>query len=443
MIDPLSAAGIAYPIAKDLFKVARRLRQAYDHIKHAKKSLKKMINRTETVAETYKLFSATMADAKKIKDLAKTFEEHPKLIKNIKSESKQIIHKLKTLTRIFSPLLQGNHIDPIQRWITQFEWYRKEKKVVAPVLLEMQILERSMGLIATLIIIQMLQHSERKAISGRDSVQVEIQHLRKSMDIGFKKLQDDKWAQKEILKQRPMMAKQDTSPFHFAQEVLRVLNEEIPKLHQTQPRDSPSTPDSRPSSSSLVLYVKVPSTPPSSPPRPSAGGLESVVPSQLQEVSTQGPEVLSRKCQHQQQQQQQQQEPNHPESLSPPLSHLSNVVGGESELESMEDVSPQPGPYVRMPPFGPPDAGPRPPPGRSSPDQLTPSGSGGDQQAENSMPPCSTKLSGQRNREPYSGGKRQNSSRISVYGNDGEVTHTHLTQSAGLPSGWQRRKGES
>ncbi|KAL4923230.1 uncharacterized protein BDV17DRAFT_297208 [Aspergillus undulatus] len=420
MIDPLSAAGLAYPIAKDLCKAARKLRKACHHIQHAKKSLEEMIDRTETVAETYELFSGTMADAKKIRDVGATFKKHRKLINNIEEESKRIIDKLKTVTRIFTPLLQDDYIDRIQRWITQFEWYRKEKNVVAPVLLEMQILEQSMNLIATLIIIKMLQHNERKAISGRDSILVEIKHLSKSMDIGFKKLQDDKRAQEELLKQRSMTAEQDASPVYFAQEILRVLKKEIPKLHQNQPRDSPSTPDSGPSSSSPAFYQQVPSTPPSSPPRPSAGDLESVVPSQLQEVSTQGPEA---------QEQQQQQPQNHPlsESPSPPLPHLSGAVGGESELESKEDVSPQPGPYVRMPPFA----------------QLTPSSSGGDQRVENRMLPCSTNHSGQRIREPYSGAKRQNGSRISAYGNDGEVTHTHLTGSAGLPPGWQRRRGES
>jgi hypothetical protein len=174
MVDPLSAAGLAYPIAKDFFSLAKRLRQAYHEIQHAQKNLKTMINQTETVAETYELFTDTMADAKKVKDLATTFKKHRKLIRRVKKESIRIIKNLRIITKMFLPLLQNGPIDPIQRWITQFQWYRKEKKAVVPLLMEMRILEGSMSLIATLVSIQMLQHSERRTISGRGSIQVQM-----------------------------------------------------------------------------------------------------------------------------------------------------------------------------------------------------------------------------------------------------------------------------
>jgi hypothetical protein len=96
-----------------------------------------------------------------------------------------------------------------------------------------------------------------------------------------------------------------------------------------------------------------------------------------------------------------------------------------------------------LPPFGPPEAGPRPRPGRSSPAQRTPSSSGSDQRAENATPHCLDTYAGPRNGESYSGGKRRTGSRISMYGNDGEVTHTHLTGPIGLPPRCQRRRRKS
>ncbi|KAL4735034.1 hypothetical protein BDV11DRAFT_208838 [Aspergillus similis] len=399
MIDPLSAAGIAYPIAKDLYNCVKRLRRAYHEVQHAKESLKKVIDRAEIVAETYVFFSDTMADAKKIKELAQTFERRRNLIRNVKSESSQITKKLREITKIFSPILLDGPSDPVQRWITQFQWYRKEKSVVVPLLIEMQILQDSMGLIATLVNIQMLQHNSQKAKIGRDSIQVQI----KSTEIGLMKLQEDKRAQEEMLKQKSATAKQDVSAVYFAQKIIRILEREIPKLHRNQPSDSPSTPDPGPSSSASAPRRQTPRTPPSLFSRSDAGD----------------------------------QEP-------PPLSHHPvEVVDGNEQEKSMEDAHPQQGPYVRMPPFGPPEAGPRPRPGRNSLAGLTPSSSGGDQPVEKRAPHHSNRHSRQGNKESYSGNKRRTSSRISVYGDEGEVTHTHLMGSAGLPPGWHRRKGES
>ncbi|KAL4749329.1 hypothetical protein BDW72DRAFT_214135 [Aspergillus terricola var. indicus] len=399
MIDPLSAAGLAYPIAKDLYYYAKCLRQACREIQHAKNSLKKVINKAELVAETYMLFSNTMASAKKNQNLAKTFKRQPKLMRNVRSESTRIIKKLWEIIEVFSPLLQKYPINPVQRWIMQFQWYRKEKNAVVPLLMEMQFLQGSMDIIATLVNIQMLQHSDRRAESGRDSIQVQI----KSTEIGLMRLQEDKRVQEEMLKQRSVTAKQNDSADYFAQEVIRILKREIPKLHRNQPPGRPWTPDFGPSSSSSAPRQQVPRTPPPLLSRPDDGGHE-----------------------------------------TPPLSHYLVEVGDESATEKgMEDAHPQQGPYVQMPPFGPPEAGLRPRPGRNSLAHLPPSSSEGDQSAEGRAPYPSKCYLEERNRNSYSTDKRQTGSRISVYGNEGEFTHTHLTGSAGLPPGWQRHKGES
>ena len=174
MIDPLSVAGLAYPIAKDLVGLALKLRQASHKIRHARASLEEMSDQTETVAETYEFFRETMAGAKKVKGMGRTFEKHGKLIQKVKSKSRRLASRIRAITDLFSPLLETNHIDRVQRWVAQFRWYRKEKKVIAPLLMEMKILEGSMDLIATLVVIKMLQHSDHRTNSEWDSIQVQM-----------------------------------------------------------------------------------------------------------------------------------------------------------------------------------------------------------------------------------------------------------------------------
>lgn len=174
MIDPLSATGLAYPVAKDLYRYAKRLKRAYHEIQHAKESLKKVIDKIEIVAETYMFFKDTMDDAKKIKDLAQTFRLRRNLIRKVKSEAEQIITELKAITNIFSPLLRNDSSDPVQKRITQFQWYRKEKSAVVPLLMDMQILQGSMDLIAKLVILQILQNSYQNAESGQDSIHMQM-----------------------------------------------------------------------------------------------------------------------------------------------------------------------------------------------------------------------------------------------------------------------------
>ncbi|CBF82346.1 predicted protein [Aspergillus nidulans FGSC A4] len=402
-MDPISATGLAYPIAKDLYRYAKRLKRAYHEIQHAKESLKKVIEKIEIVAETYMFFKDTMDDAKKIKDMAQTFKLRRNLIRKVKSEAKQIIAELKALTNIFSPLLQNSSRDSVQKWITQFQWYRKEKSAVVPLLMDMRILQGSMDLVATLVTLQMLKNSYQNAESGRDSIHMQIKHLRRLTEIGLKKLQEDEKAQKEILKKRLTTAKQDDMALNLALQIIRILEKEIPGLYRNQPPDSQPTPvPATPSSSSAPPQI-TPRTSPSLGSRPDVKG-----------------------------------------QVSPPLSHQTVWVIDESEQEEgMEDAPPEQGPYVRMPPFGPPEAGPRPRRGRKSLDRPTPSSSGDDQLEKNRARNHQNDYSRHRNRELYSGHKLRAGSRISVYGSEGEVTPTHLMGSAALPQGWQRRKEES
>ncbi|KAL4865517.1 hypothetical protein BDV12DRAFT_211022 [Aspergillus spectabilis] len=379
MTDPLSAAGLAYPVAKDLIMLARELRQGYHKIRYAKKDLSNVIDRTETVAQIYEFFGDTIADAKKINDLARTFKKHRKLILKVETESDRIIEKLENITMMFWPLLEWyGPIDPIQRWIMQFQWYTEGKRAIVPVFEEMQILER--------------------AGSGRDSIQVQIKHLIKSFDIGLKKLQHNQRALEETLRRKTALTSDDMVPNQFAQEVLSILEREMRQLHHNKHPDNPSTPDSGPPSSSSAPGQRVPSTPPSSPP-----------PSSAEQPTS---------------------------SRSPELSRPASVADDEHQREGNgEEVPEQRVAYVRLPPFGPPEPGPRPRPGRSSPGDLNSPRGPNSHKTEGTL-----RRHGTGHSRELGGGsslrtRGRNGSRISVYGNDGEVTHTHLTGSAGLPSG--------
>jgi hypothetical protein len=136
--------------------------------------------------------------------------------------------------------------------------------------------------------------------------------------------------------------------------------------------------------------------------------------------------------------------PTSPSPSPPPtLPQLTSVAGDESEQEETpKEDRPQPGPYVPTALFGPPEPGPRPRAGRSSPTYRASSSSGSSEQAESRNMPYPKSHPGQRGGKLYSAGRRRSGSQISMYGIDGEVTHTHLTGAAGLRQGWQRRKGE-
>jgi hypothetical protein len=286
------------------------------------------------------------------------------------------------------------------------------------------------------------------------------------MDIGFKKLQDDQRVQSEMINQglATVTANQHLSPNDFAQEVLRMLKKEIPriKLPPRQPPDSPLTPDSDPSSGSSALHLKPPSTPPSSPSHSNVAGWGPMIPLEPQELSGQALKEPDRTSQRQNPHPVSSTAPLpfHPRanrilissyqplptspSPSPALPQLTSVAGDESEQEETpKEDRPQPGPYVPTALFGPPEPGPRPRAGRSSPTHLAPSSRGSNQQAESRNMPYSNSDSGQQSGKLYSVGGRRSGSKMSIYGIDGEVTHTHLTGSAGLRPGWQRREGES
>jgi hypothetical protein len=123
------------------------------------------------------------------------------------------------------------------------------------------------------------------------------------MDIGFKKLQDDQRVQSEMINQglATVNANQHLSPNDFAQEVLRMLKKEIPriKLPPRQHPDSPLTPDSDPSSGSSAPHQKPPSTPPSSPSHSNVAGRGPMTPVEPQELSGQGLKEPDRTSQRQ------------------------------------------------------------------------------------------------------------------------------------------------
>ncbi|KAF9892655.1 hypothetical protein FE257_001057 [Aspergillus nanangensis] len=261
MVDPLSALGLAYPVTRDLLKIARKLKRVCHEMNHATENLEKIISRVDIVAETYKLFTDTMNDTNRIDDLATT--------------------------------TQNPTAEPIQRWISQFEWYRAEKRSVVPLLLEMQILEGSMSLIANLVIIRMLQRSERRDTNGQHSIYVQIKLLTKSMSIGFKTLEDHQRAQARILERGSATRNQDVSPNQFSQEVLRLLKREIPKLKPHHTPGNRATPDPGPPSRSRVPSNRGISTATSARPDPHPQDQEPVFQSPIAKVSGQIPEAPS------------------------------------------------------------------------------------------------------------------------------------------------------
>jgi hypothetical protein len=156
MTDPLSIVGVVYPVARDLFKLARHMKRAYKGIRHAKHDLNKVIRRTKTVARTYEFFRDTLKQAEGIEELAPMFKRHKRLIGGVEMESEQIITKLKDITKIFWFLMKGDPVNVTDKWIAQYEWFRKSKKVVPPLFQEMKVLEKSMRTIGILVNTQML-----------------------------------------------------------------------------------------------------------------------------------------------------------------------------------------------------------------------------------------------------------------------------------------------
>jgi hypothetical protein len=159
MADILAVAGLAYPIAKDLVKFAKKLRRLYKQIRNAKNDLFRVINRTISVARTYDFFRDTMKVARGIQELAPMFKRHQQLIGSIDEESIRTIGRLKHITRKFRTLIDGEPVGTIERLIAQFEWSREGKKTIPSLFQDMEVLERSMRTIGTLMQIQLLSQA--------------------------------------------------------------------------------------------------------------------------------------------------------------------------------------------------------------------------------------------------------------------------------------------
>jgi hypothetical protein len=66
---------------------------------------------------------------------------------------------LKHITRKFRTLIDGEPVGTIERLIAQFEWSREGKKTIPSLFQDMEVLERSMRTIGTLMQIQLLSQA--------------------------------------------------------------------------------------------------------------------------------------------------------------------------------------------------------------------------------------------------------------------------------------------
>ncbi|KAL2869081.1 uncharacterized protein BJX67DRAFT_379560 [Aspergillus lucknowensis] len=410
MIDPISAASLAYPAAQDLVRLAQKMRLAYKEIRHAKQNLEETIERTERVAQTYELFRDTMKRAKRMKELAPMFEKYQVLLRRVRKEPRRIKNRLINITDIFRPLLGDTTIHPVQKFIAQYEWYRLSKKDIAPLFQEMGVLEVSMTL---------------EDVVGNHGANV-LKYLEGKMIIEFRELRK---ANEELRSQQLATSNQNVMPRDFAIQVLQMLETENPRLSMNKPPSS-STHTSRPSSASPPPEQPSPITPPSSPPLGRGGDGEVMTEPQ--------PEVISRRPSKVRQAGSRQSQPSHPPSPSPPsLPQAPQLIPRADEGENQQgqdkiDVQEEQGLWVPTALFGPPKRGPRPAPGRISPEPLHTSRDRLGEQADRRA----SRDDYRRRRQ----GRGRNGSLISVYGNDGEVTATHLTGFAGLPPGWERER---
>lgn len=162
MVDVLAVAGLAYPIAKDLFKLVKKLKRLYEQIRNAKYDLFSVIKRTISVAQTYDFFRDTIKVARRIQELAPMFNRHQQIMRSIDEESKRTIGRLKHITGKFRSLIDNEPVSTVERWIAQFEWSRESKKTVPSLFQDMEVLERSMRTIGTLVHIQLLSQTHRR-----------------------------------------------------------------------------------------------------------------------------------------------------------------------------------------------------------------------------------------------------------------------------------------
>jgi hypothetical protein len=172
MAEVLAVASFAYPIAKDLVKLARKLDRLLEQIRNAEKDLSSVIKRTISVAQTYDFFGDSINIARNIPELEPMFNRHQQLMGSIDEESKRTIRRLKHITGKFHSLIDNEPISTVERWIAQYEWSRESKKTVPSLFQDMEVLERSMRTIGTLVHIQLLSQTHRR--NGSDVVLAQL-----------------------------------------------------------------------------------------------------------------------------------------------------------------------------------------------------------------------------------------------------------------------------
>ncbi|CEJ59115.1 hypothetical protein PMG11_07751 [Penicillium brasilianum] len=400
MADFLAVAGLVYPIAKDLVKFAKKLKRLYKQIRNAKNDLFKVINRTITVARKYEFFRDTMKVARGIQELAPTFKRHQELIGSIDEESTRTIRRLKQITGKFRTLIDGEPVSTVERWIAQFEWSQESKKTVPSLFQDMEVLEGSMTTIGTLMHIQLISQTHQR--NGSDVVGAQIESFKKMLSIEFDKLEQAQRAQRKLMIHQQSSSSEHLEAKKFAEEIMQILKEEVPPLLQNhQPAESQSMSDSRSPPTSISSEPSPITTPSSSPPS-SPGSQMSVIKLQQNEDVSSHRRRISRKRRTQSAPSRIPSRPSPTSlSLSDAESDNHDRKGAEPEMHDQNAGHGQAGAYMQLPPFGP--------------------------------PKLVSRTSTTR--------RRRNNSRISEYGDGGEVTDTHRTGSIGLPSG--RWKGKS
>ncbi|CEL07676.1 hypothetical protein ASPCAL10832 [Aspergillus calidoustus] len=444
MAEALGVAGIAYPIAKDLVTLAQKMKRAYKKMRHAKADVKEIMKRTETVALTYNFYQDTMDEAKQIPELEPMFKKHRKLMRRITTESKRLIDTLEDFVQFFWFDLHDSPVELIERWISRLDWYRQSRRVIPPLFHQLGVFEGSMRTVAALIGVQMARQTYLKAPSNLSLAQ--LQSFMAMLRIDFDKLQKAQRAQQQFFEQQKTAShKPNSDRNHFGEKVIRSLKKEISRVPNNRPPDSPSSMDSTPPLSSPTPDHLSRLTPPSSP--PSQGSGDAIFPTEVVDLAedeeapseqktssgpVSAPHPWQRASSH----------PSSPKPPTPPSPPCGSGTGSEDESYSNKkdyneaEEQPLEGSYMALPPFGPPRLCPRPKPARASTDYLNPPGS-----VEDRTDTISSHIAGHswdKNIGSDSRLRRRNGSTISVYGNEGEVTPTHKTGSAGLPPGGVR-----
>lgn len=273
------------------------------------------------------------------------------------------------------------------------------------------------------------------------------------LEVEVRKLKHARRRQEEFFLQHRLSPTQSPELKSFAEEILQIVEKGISRLQDSQPAPrGPSTVGSRLPSTFLESEVRLPVTPPLTPPHKNDRDQTSEVEPEAEVISTPRQKVRRRRTRS---------EPpvslinsltlypkviNHSQQNISPLSPSHSFLGTVAEAEDQNEGSPEQelhgqkqdrgnyGVYVQVPPVGSLKFGPRPKAGRTSPDSFSPSASRLGRQEDTP----------QRQSRPHSYPRRRHGSKTSVYGNGGEVTPYHLTGFIGLPPGKGKgRKEES